>query len=266
MHKEAAMPQFTSRQRNQAEKLLGDVITSLNPGKDEFQEKVLEAKRAELFQKRLREVLAAMLARYFIPLTDQEALVWLVERAKQPEPDAKQLVEGCRKGAIEQGKGSDPCHYATEPGATLKQTIPTMGPCVEDFNHLQGWQFPDNPTERCLVSGVPAALRETTNQNLATQLQTLRTIEKDWGIPPGFFSKELIPTVYTAGVALAHHNLTKQQMFGDLCVRTGTCADDDRLMLYWRQGSLICVRWSWDGLGYSGLAVAPLGVTKALGR
>ncbi|MDE3078314.1 MAG: hypothetical protein KGJ86_23060, partial [Chloroflexota bacterium] len=230
------MPQFTSRQRNQAEKLVGDVITSLNPGKDEFQQKVLDAKRAEIFQARIREVLVAMMARHFIPLTDEEALAWLVEQAKKSEPDAHQLIKGCRKGALEQGlANSVPCHFAVELGATLKQTIPTVGPCVEDFNYLQGWQFADVPTEHSLVSGVPVALRDTTNQNLGTQLKTLGAIEQRWGIPAGFFSTELIPTVYTAGVALAYHDLTQQQMFGDLWVRTGTCnSGGSRLDLSWR--------------------------------
>lgn len=261
------MPQFTRKQQSQAEKLLGDVITSVNPGKDEFQQKVLDAKRAEIFQQRIREVLVAMLARYFIPLTDAEALVWLMEQAKQSEPDAKRLVEGCRKGAIEQGKGSDPCHWAVELGATLKGTIPTLGPCVEDFKYLQDWSFADVPTEHCLISGVPVALRETTNQNMATQLTTLGAVENRWGVPSGFFSRELIRTVYTAGVALTHFNLTKRDMFGDLWVRTGTCGSGgDRLGLGWRQGRLGCGGWGWDDDSYSGLAVAALGVTKALGH
>lgn len=261
-------PKFTSRQRNQAEKLLGDIITSVNPSKDEFQQKVLDSKRAELFQQRMRQVLVAMLARYFIPLTDKEALAWLIEEGKKPELDAKMLVEGCRKGALEQGLAiSDPCHFAVEPNATLKQTIPTVGPCVEDFKYLQNWSFADSPTEHCLVSGVPVALRETTSQNLATQLRTLGAAENRWGVPKGFFSTELIPTVYVAGVALTHFNLKKRDMFGDLWVRTGTCnSDGNRLRLFWRQGRLLCASWHWLGDSYSGLAVAPLRVTKALGR
>ncbi len=261
------MSYVTRPQKGQAEKLFGDVITSLNPGKDEFHEKVLEAKRAKLLQQRLRAVLVAMLARHFMPLTDEEALVWLVEEAQQPESDAQRLVTGCRKGAFEQGLAkSDPCHYAVEEGATLVETIPTIGPCVEDFTYLRG-KFADVPTEHCLVSGVPAALRETTSQTLVTQLQTLRTIEQRWGVPEGFFSKELLQTVYTAGVALAHHNVTKRQMFGDLVVRTGTCDSDGyRLDLGWGQGRLRCDGWDWGEGGYSSLAVAGLGVTKALGR
>lgn len=254
---------FTSPQKRQGEKLVGDVITSLNPTKEEMQ-RVLMSKA---FQPRLREVFAALMLRYFTPLSDKEALVWLMKEARQPKADARRLIDSCRKGAIAEGKGSDPCHYATQSGANLKFTIPTLGPCVEDFKYLQDWSFADTLTEHCLVSGVPVALRETTNQNLTEQLQTLRMIEDRWGVPTGFFSRELIQTVYTAGVALAYHNLTKQQMFGDLWVRTGTCdADGYRLELVWGQGRLHCDGWDWGGSRISNLAVAPLGVTRALGH
>lgn len=259
--------EFTSRQRNEGEKLFGDVIRSLDPApsQEEFQERVIRSKR---LQPLLREVLVKLLARYFIPFTDEEAMIWLMEQAQQSEPDAKRLVEGCRKGALERGlANSVPCHWSVEEGATLKQTIPTIGPCVEDFKYLRNWSFVDVPTEQCLVSGVPIALRETTSQNLATQLQTLAVIEQRWGIAGGFFSKELIPTVYTAGVALTHHNVTKQQMFGDLWVRTGTCdAGGFRLSLCWDRGRLDCGFWYWVDGSYPNLAVAPLGVTKALER
>ncbi|MBI2444069.1 MAG: hypothetical protein HYV42_02400 [Candidatus Magasanikbacteria bacterium] len=258
-------PKFTSRQKSQAGKLLEDMIESLGPSKDDLQ-RVLTSKA---FQPRLREVLVALMARYFLPLTDEEALAWLVEQAQKSGSDAKRLVDGCRKGALEQGlANSVPCHFAVEAGATLKQTIPTLGPCVEDFKHLQDWSFADVPTEHCLISGVPAALRETTSQNMATQLTTLGAVENRWGVPPGFFSKELLHTVYVAGVALTHFNLKKRDMFfGDLWVRTGTCdADGYRLELFWDQGRLSCDDWHWDEFGSSYLAVAALGVTKALGH
>lgn len=262
------MSRFTKGQKGQAEKLVGDVIESVGPGKDEFHQKVLEAKQAKLFQRRIREVLVALMAQYFLPQSDEDASAWLMEQAGKSEPDAKQIVEGCRRGALEQGFGvSDPCHFAVEPNATLKGTIPTIGPCVEDFKYLQDWQFGDIPTEHCLVSGVPVALRETTSQNMAAQLQTLGAVENRWGLPQGFFSKELPPTVYVAGVALTHFNLKKRDMFGDLWVRTGTCDSDGfRLLLYWGQGRLCCGRWGWDGISLPNLAVAPLGVTKALGH
>ena len=260
---------FTGAQERQAAKLLGDVLTSLNPSKDELQERVLAApQRSALFQRRLHEVFVVLLARYFGPLTDEEALAWLMEDAGQAEPEAQRLIAGCRKGASEQGLASTvSCHYAVEAGATLKGTIPTLGPCVEDFQYLQGWTFPDNPTEACLVSGVPSALRETTNQNLEIQLRTLAAIEGRWGIPSGFFSHELVPTVYTAGVALAHHKVTRHNMFNDLWVRTGSChADGSRLSLHWGGGQLYCGYWRWGEDGYPNIAVVALGVTKALGR
>ena len=103
---------FKGSQGRQVEKLVSDVLASLAPDKDELQKRVLDATGPSgLFQARLREVLVAMLARYFIPLTDEEALEWLVERAGQKEPDVQRLVVGCRHGANEQGLGvSVPCH------------------------------------------------------------------------------------------------------------------------------------------------------------
>ena len=258
---------FKGSQSRQIEKLVGDVLASLAPDKDELQERVLAApERSALFQQRVREVLVAMLARYFISLTDEEAFAWLMEDAGQEELYARQIITGCRKGAREQGFADNvPCHYAVEAGATLKFTIPTLGLCVDDFRYLQGWAFPDTPTERCLVSGVPTALREAASQNITTQLRTLAAVEVHWGVPTGFFSQELLPTVYTAGVALMHHKVTKRDMFNGLWVRTGTCiAGGRRLRLDWRGGRLGCGRWSWDVGGNPRLAVAALGVTKAL--
>lgn len=257
----------TRAQIGQAEKLAGDVIASLNLGKDELQQKVLDAQRAKVFQQRIREVLLVMLARHFAPLTDDEALVWLMEQAQKSEQEAAQIVRGCRKGALKQRlANSIPCHFAVEVGATLKQTIPTIGPCVDDFQYLQNWLFADIATEQCLVSGVPAALRRTTNQSLVAQRQKLAAIEQWWGVPVGFFSKELLPTVYTAGVALTFHKVTKQQMFDDLWVRTGTqFSGGGRLSLGWDRGRLGCTDEGYDEDADSEVAVVALGMTKALG-
>lgn len=262
------MKRFTKAQRGQVEKLTGDVLESLGPGREEMQNIILKASRARLFQERVRALFVELLALYFIPLTDEEALIWLAKQARVWKSKAQQLVNGCRNGANELGfVNSVPCHYAVALGATLKGTIPTLGPCVEEFKYLQDWQFADVPTEHCLVSGVPVALRETTSQTLATQFQTLAAVENRWGVPKGFFSKELLSTVYVAGVALTHFNLTKRDMFGDLRIRTGSCYSGGyRLYLSWYQGRLHCGSWHWGDRSYSDLAVAALGVTKALGH
>ena len=216
----------------------------------------------------LQSVRYQAIQKSIIPFNDEEALEWLVFEAKKSVFAARMLVNSCRKGALEQGlRISDPCHFRMAAGMTLKQTIPTLGPCLKNLKYLKDWNISDVPTMYCLVSGAPIALRETINQNLTKQLKTLGQIETRWGVPVGFFSRELLPTVYTAGVALACRKVTKQKVFGNLIVRTGTCGSDGgRLVLRWRQGRLYCDDWYWDGDGGSGLAVAPLGVTRALGR
>ena len=253
---------ITSRQTDRIKQHAADAIRGLT--KDGAQRLI---KRGDVFQTRLKELALQLSTDYYTPHFDNEAVAWIVEYAKKPEAEAWQIVEGFRCNARMAGVADTvKIHAEVQPGCTVKRDIPQMGPCWEDFKYLQGWNFPDQPTEHALVSWISAPLPESTEKNMSEQAAVIASFKTEVGLP-AWYDVSFGSVNHIGGMSLAHFNATGMDPFNSLVVRTDTCyADGGRLGLRWRRGRLCCVDWYWGGGRRSVLAVFVVGVVKALGR
>lgn len=207
------------------------------------------------------------IAEFYTLLSDDEAVAWIVERAGKSEEEARQIVNGFRKKARKQGVDDDiKIHVEVQPGCAFKQNVPRMGPCWEDFQYLQEWDFPDPPTEHCLVSWIPVPLEGSTNKNVNEQLELIDSFKNEAKLP-SWYKVSFGSLNHVAGLTLAHFAAMGEDPFADLIVRTDSCnVVGHRLWLGWHEGRLYCDYWNWDDDRISGFAVFAAGVVKALGR
>lgn len=205
--------------------------------------------------------------KFYRLLTDDEAIAWIVEYAQKHGTEACQIVYGFRQEARKRGIADTvKLHAEVQPGCLFKRDIPQMGPCMEDFEYLQNWDFSDPATERCLVSWTAVPLADSTNKNAAEQTEILATFKTKAGLP-AWYDVSFGSANHVSGLALAHYNATGQDPFNSLWIRTDACyADGRRLWLGWDEGRLRCVVWFWGADRYSFIAVFALGVVKALGH
>lgn len=204
---------------------------------------------------------------FYTLLSDKKAVNWLMKRAGKSREEAQKIVRIFRFLARQDDvPDSANIHADVLPGCLFKRDIPKMGPCYGDLNYLQDWKFSDLPTERCLVSWIPAPIGSSVNKTYAEQMEFLAARRAVSGLPEGY---ELTPgsVGHIGGMALAHLKATGKDPFNGLVVRTSTCsADGYRLYLHWLGGGLDCAYWYWDGDRVSDIAAFGLGVVKALGR
>ena len=212
-------------------------------------------------QARLKELLLCLAAQFFFLLSDEQAVAWIIKWSGKSEAEARQIVEGFRKKARAHGIADTvKIHAEVQPGGTFTRDLPLVGPCWEDFKYLQGWDFPDPPTEHCLVSWVPAPMADSTVKTVVEQKALIATFKKEAELP-AWYQLSFGSVGHVGGLALAHRNATSTDPFNGLVVRTDTCrADGDRLVLHWREGRLDCVCWGGDGGRNSNLAAFAVGV------
>lgn len=259
---------ITSRQKQQAQKLVGDALTALDPTKDGMQ-RVLESKE---FQTRFKQMVMELAVNnvYYKLLSDEEAFAWIVEFWKSKKSvllEARAIIEGYRQKARVHGVADTAkIHAEVLPSCLFKRDIPQMGPTWEDFKDLQNWNFPDPATEHALVSLVPAPLAGSTNKSVSEQTAVIAAFKTEAKLPA--WHKVSFGSVnHVAGMSLAHFNATGKNPFANIWVRTDTyVVGGGRLVLNWREGRLNYGHWAWDGGRDSDLAVFLVGVIKAFGR
>ncbi len=200
----------------------------------------------------------------FSLLTDDETFRWLLGHTHYLEAEAKQLVAGYRRGAREKAVADEvKIHAEAWPGITFKQHIPLLGPCWKDFQYIQDpkvWDFPDPPTEHCLISWIPVPL--ATGRDATDDALVVTSMKNTLGLGDKHIVSSGL-TVHLAGMLFAHYQATGQVVFGDRIIHTHTCfADGRRIGLNWQWEKLAC--WSWDGVRCGNRAVFLLGVTKSL--
>jgi hypothetical protein len=164
----------------------------------------------------------------------------------------------------------DSIAYRVKAGYTLKHHAPKHGPCFENFQYLQDWNFIDEPTEDCTVFWIPRIIPGSFNKTADEQLKLLTNTRDRLELPPhhltSFGSAALV-----VGLILTHFERTGlsaqagERLPLDLkYVRTnsrypGGC----RLYLGIFVGDgLYCGGW-WDGGRCGGLGVFGLGVEPA---
>lgn len=238
------------------------VLTALNLTREALQRVITNI----AFPRRLGEFIRSFASEYFVLLTDEEAVDWLVKRAKKLA-EARQIVDGWRQQARAYGIADTVLlHALVHPGCTFKHHIPKLGPCRKDFQYLQDWNFPDDPTEHALVSWVPTPLRDSTSKNVTGQTELVSAFKTEVQLP-AWYQVTFGSVTHVAGLILAHSKAANQDPFNGLIVRTDSCrADGFRLYLRRSGGLLSCGDWHWDDGRNPGIAVFAVGVVKALGR
>ncbi len=160
--------------------------------------------------------------------------------------------------ATEQGCATHPVCYRVRAGFTLKTHAPLAGPCRNNFQYLQGWNFQDEATRDSYVFWVPGILRGSTSKNVNQQMELLSATRAKSNLPAHHMSN-FGSVALAAGLILAHFKATGERI--SLVVRTGTCDSVGyRLGLDWRDGELYCDYWYYDGEPYDRVGVLALGV------
>ncbi|MBI4135543.1 hypothetical protein HY477_02305 [Candidatus Uhrbacteria bacterium] len=254
---------ITSRQIGRVKQLLGESLEGLPLSKDVVQARVIG--QGGVLKRRFAALVLALANAYFILLTDEEAEEWLRKSANKDKAQAKRHILGYRRGTREEEiPDSATCHIQVVQGATLKRTIPQIGPCVEDFRYLQNWNFPDPPTTDCLFSLVPTLLRGSTRKNVTEQRALLAEVRQRLELPENHMAG-LGSVTHLAGAALTH-KAAGRDIFAGRIARTETYdSDGDRLHLYWDGGRLDCDYWDFVEERRGLVGVLACGVEQALG-
>lgn len=242
---------ITSGQVKQLVRFCEDGVDTLSLTKDGAQRVIAQG---DVLQARLKQVILELAAKYFIPLKDEDV------PAKYQPILAKYRAEARRQGIPD----STPLCYLVVSGFTLKHHAPKAGPCHENFQYLQSWNFPDEPTQECVVFWIPRLVPESTGKDVDEQRHHLAKFCERLALP-AHHCTSFGDVALIAGLILAHHKATGEKVPLDgLWARTNTCsADGHRLLLGWLSDALLCVRWYWDGaravIGVFALGVEALG-------
>lgn len=256
---------ITPAQIGRIQKLLGESLEVLPLSRGVVQERVIG--QGGMLKKRFTALVLALANTYFSLLSDEEAHEWLRKCADKSKHEATRLVTGYRRGAREEEiPDTEPCHVQVVSGTTLKETIPQVGLCVENFRYLKGWRFPDPPTTDSLFSLVPTLLRDSTGKTMGEQRELLMQTRQRLELPKSHLSN-LGLVMHLAGAALTY-KVAGRDIFAGKIARTETCrADGNRLYLRWAGERLNCGRWFWDvGFCVGPVGVLACGVEKALER
>lgn len=188
---------------------------------------------------------------FFTPLSD----------ANVPEQYQTTLAKYRKLATKHDVLTTTPVCYRVSAGFTLKTYAPKLGPCYEDFQYLQNWNFPDEATSDCLVFWVPRIVKGSTSKTASKQkklLTRLRTkLELSAHHMNNFGKVGLV-----AGLILAHFKATGERIpLDQYWVRTDTCDADGIRLLLGRFGDagLDCL-WLFGGRADVGVGVFAFGV------
>lgn len=154
-----------------------------------------------------------------------------------------------------------PLCYRVVNGFTLKTHAPKAGPCRENFQYLQNWNFEDKPTTDCLVFWIPRLVPGSTAKTVDEQKTLLAEFRNRLDLPKHHCSS-FGSVALLSGLILAHQKATEEQVpLNGLWTRTDSCnSGGHRLVLFWDSGDLCCGDWDWNGDRDDYLGVFALGV------
>lgn len=123
---------------------------------------------------------------WVIPIIGDEAAVQvLVEGNHYPSTKATRIVIAWRRMAKEHDYNG-PTLWQVRAGFTLKCHAPAYGPCGENFQYLQDWQFDDTPTTGGLVFWIPRFLNKRllrSKKNKDERLGLMHDVRHEFGLP-----------------------------------------------------------------------------------
>jgi hypothetical protein len=220
------------------------LITSLT---DEEQHAIVE--EPELFKQFAAKLVADLAANtYVVALSDSEAVDLLAKNRgynfadyydqlllekylKRLREEARILVAKWRKLASDLGY-TGPVAWQVRAGFTLKQHAPQAGPCYDQFDYLQDWEFKnDEPTADLIVFWVPRLLEGSVSKDVEEQKVLMKDVRARYELPEhhmsSFGSAALI-----AGLILAHFKRTGERTpLRTYYVRTDTDHKDRGVVL-----------------------------------
>ena len=188
---------------------------------------------------------------FVICLSDPEAIKLLVKQKKCTLEQAEAMVKPWRKYASDRGYNG-PVAWKIRQGFTLKTNAPLVGPCYDDLNYLQSWNFPDVPTEDVLVFWVPRLAEQSTGKT-AEQMQVHRASERQAHNLPANHCDRFGSIGLLFALILAHFKRTGERVpLNYFYAASDTLhAVGDRLLAGDFRGSGLYCRW-WDGSVGSG--------------
>jgi len=130
---------------------------------------------------KVKEFLAALVQEeiantFAVPLSDAEMMDQFPQFADRLAP--------WRKLAALMGY-TGPVVWLVKQGFTLKKHAPLVGPCYENLQYLQGWNFSDDPTDDCLVFWVPRLADNSTGKNIKAMEAHRAELKKRYELPEG---------------------------------------------------------------------------------
>lgn len=202
---------------------------------------------------------------FYTLLSDNEAVIWIMEYAKKSKMEALKIVHGFRKSHRAVGVADRmKIHAEVLPGCTFKRDLPQIGPVSEDFTLFGGFNFPDPETDHCLVSWLPVPLADSVGKNVPEQKAVIDMFKAESGLPD-WCEVSFGSINHIAGMALAHLKATNMHPFNDLIVNTDSYDTFHyRLRLKWIDGQIYCSFCPWDEDRFSRVAIFAIGVIKAL--
>ena len=232
---------ITPGQGKQLVRFCEDGIVGLNLEKGGAQRVIMQG---DAFQTRLKEMILELASTFFIPVKD-------VNVPSIHHPSLSKYRAGARQHP-DPVLDTTPLCYRVIKGYTLKEHAPKAGPCHDNFQYLQNWNFKDDPTQDCLVFWIPRLVLGSTAKTVDEQKVHLAGFRQRLDLPShhcsSFGSAALL-----SGLVLAHYKATGEQVpLNGLWTRTDSCfAGGNRLGLDWSSGTLCCAFWGW-GVGRSG--------------
>ncbi len=192
------------------------------------------------------------------------SLIWVTPIGDKQVPERLQeKVAAWRRRA--KAKGYDgPICWLIEPGRWLRQHVPLLGKCLENWGYMVGWKFKnDEPTKRWLVFWIPVFEKESTDKSVEDQFAWMADVRKRDGLPENHLTS-FGPGVVVAGIMLAHKTRSGEEVPSrEYIVRTDTFLEDGgRFDLQFYPKGLHGDRWHWNGVAGPHFCCLLLGVEE----
>lgn len=120
---------------------------------------------------------------FVIPLDDDEAVQFLVDRKGHTEDEARAKVKVWREAAIKMDYRGPIC-WLVKAGFTIKIDAPKAGPCYDNLNYLQGRELQnDEPTVDSLVFWIPKLAEGSTGKNYQQMVSQRGLLRDTFNLP-----------------------------------------------------------------------------------
>jgi len=159
---------------------------------------------------------------------------------------------------------TSPVAWLVKQGFTLKTHAPLVGPCYENLQYLQCWNFSDDPTDDCLVFWVPCLAESSTGKNIKAMEAYRAELKKLYELP-GDHATYFGSIQLQFALILAHFKRTGERIplnFRFAASDTLSAGGSRLIAGYFRVNGLHCDVWHEDGnddIGFFLLGVEALG-------